>query len=567
MKRNLISLCTFAAVSLCSSGFAAADDASATVPKGDLSAHEFAGSKIYPGTKRTYTLYVPKQYDPAKPACVYVSQDGVLYNAPAVFDQLIHEKAMPVTVGVFVTPGNAAGRSNRSFEYDAMTDDFVRFLSDELLPYVAKTHHLNLSTDGNDRAIAGCSSGGICSFTAAWQRPDLFRRVFSNVGSFGAHRGGYVYPILVRKVEPKPIRVFLQDGSNDLKFTYGDWFLANQEMEQALTFAGYEVAHSWDKGHHEQTYATKIFPDVMRWLWKDWPQPIKAGAGSPNLQQIVLPGESWKSVARCYRDATSPTANARGEVFFCDAPANKIYKIEGSGNVRDFVTDSNHAAGLAYGPNGRLYATAGDHILSYDADAEAAVVAKDIHAYRLAAGSNGNLYAISREAAGSKLWLIDRGGEKRLVDADLKQPAGVAFTADGRFLCVSDGSIRQVYSYLIQPDGSLIDKERYYYLHVDTVDQSGAAGLCVDRDNRVYVATQMGVQVCEPTGQTFCIIPTPNGKVSGLCFGGAQLDTLFATCGNIVFQRKLARSWRTSQSGLEGRRAKSKRDTRTPPLP
>ena len=537
MKR-MISFGTFAAVTLFSLGFAAAENASAAVPKGDLSAHEFAGSKIFPGTTRTYTLYVPKQYDPAKPACVYVSQDGVVYNAPAVFDQLIHEKAMPVTVGVFVTPGNAAGRGNRSFEYDSMTDDYVRFLSDELLPYVAKTHKLNLSTDGNDRAIAGCSSGGICSFTAAWERPDAFRRVFSNVGSFGAHRGGYVYPILVRKVEPKPIRVFLQDGSNDLRFTYGNWWLANQEMEEALTFSGYEVAHSWDKGGHEVTYATKIFPDVMRFLWKDWPTPIKAGAGSPNLQQIALPGQSWKPVAGRYQDATSPTANAQGEVFFCDAPANKIHKIGLGGDVGDFVTASNHAAGLAYGPNG-LYATAGDQILCYDADAKAAVAAKDIPGHRLAAAANGNLYATSRDAAGSKLWLIDRAGDKRVVDADLKRAAGVTFTADQRFLCVTDGSIHQVYSYLIQPDGSLIYKQRYYFIHVDTVDQSGADGMCVDRDNRVYVASQMGVQVCEPSGQTLCIIPTPNGKVSGLCFGGPQFDTLFATCGDVVFQRKM----------------------------
>jgi sugar lactone lactonase YvrE len=277
----------------------------------------------------------------------------------------------------------------------------------------------------------------------------------------------------------------------------------------------------------------------MRWLWKDWPKPIKAGAGSPNLQQIVLPGESWRSVAGRYQDATSPTTNAKGEVFFCDAPANKIHKIGLRGDVGDFVTSSRHAAGLAYGPNGRFYATAGDQILSYDADGKVAVVAQDIQGRRLAAGSNGNIYAISREAEGSKLWLIHRDGEKRVLDADLKRATGVALTADRRFLCVTDGSSRQVYSYLIQPDGSLIDKQRYYYLHVDTVDQSGADGMCVDRDNRVYVATQMGVQVCEPTGQTFCIIPTPNGKVSGLCLGGAQLDTLFATCGDIVFQRKL----------------------------
>ena len=304
MKRNMISCCTFVAVGLLASGFAAAENPAATVPKGDLSSREFQGSRIYPGTKRTYTLYVPKQYDPARPACVYVSQDGVLYDAPAVFDQLIHEKAMPVTVGVFVTPGNAAGRNNRSFEYDAMTDDYVRFLSDELLPYVAKTHRLNLSTDGNDRAIAGISSGGICAFTAAWERPDAFRRVFSNVGSFGAHRGGYAYPILVRKVEPKPIRVFLQDGSNDLRFTYGDWWLANQEMEQALTFAGYEVAHSWDQGGHEATYATKIFPDVMRWLWKDWPKPIKAGPVRPICSKLCCRGNRgnpWPAVIRIRR--------------------------------------------------------------------------------------------------------------------------------------------------------------------------------------------------------------------------------------------------------------------------
>ena len=448
---------------------------------------------------------------------------------------------MPVTVGVFVTPGNAAGRNNRSYEYDAMTDDYVRFLVDELLPYIAKTHKLNLLTKGNDRSIAGTSSGGICSFTAAWERPDAFRRVFSNVGSFGAHRGGYVYANLVRKVEPKPIRVFLQDGSNDLKFAYGDWWLANQEMEQALTFSGYEVAHSWDKGGHEMTYATKVFPEAMRWLWKDWPNPIKAGAGSPNLQQIVLPGESWKPVAGRWQDATSPTANAKGEVFFCDAPASKIYKIGLGGEIGDFVADSNGAAGLAYGPNGLLDATvtADDLILSYDADAKDALVAKDTQCHRLAVAANGNIYATGREAKGSKLWLITRAGEKRVVDADLQQAAGIAFTADKRFLCVADGAIHQVYSYLIQPDGSLADKERYYFLHVDTVDRSGADGVCVDRDNRVYVATRMGVQVCEPTGQTFCIIPTPNGKVSGLCFGGAQFDTLFATCGDVVFQRKL----------------------------
>jgi sugar lactone lactonase YvrE len=167
------------------------------------------------------------------------------------------------------------------------------------------------------------------------------------------------------------------------------------------------------------------------------------------------------------------------------------------------------------------------------------VVAEGLPVRGLAVGPSGGIYATSREPQAGKLWLIDRSGQRRVVDAELKQGRGVAFSADGRFLCVSDGGIHQAYSYLIAPDGSLIDKEPYYFLHVDTADESGADGLCADRDHRVYVATRMGVQVCEPTGQTYCIIPTPNGKVSGVCFGGPERDTLFATCGDKVFQRKL----------------------------
>jgi sugar lactone lactonase YvrE/enterochelin esterase-like enzyme len=542
MRRNLVSSCTLAALTLLPWHLAAAQHSPAATPKGDVSWQEFNGSKIFPGTKRVYGLYVPKQYDPAKPACVYVSEDGDPYNAPTVFDQLIQEKAMPVTVGVFVTPGDTAGRNNRSFEYDAMTGDYARFLCDELLPCVAKTHRLNLSTDGNDRAIAGISSGGICSFTAAWQRPDAFRRVFSNVGSFGAHRGGYVYAALVRKVEPKPIRVFLQDGSGDLRFAYGDWFLANQEMEAALSFAGYEVNHCWDQGGHNADTARAIFPQVMRWLWKDWPAPIHAGAGSPYLQQIVLPGEGWKPLKLRFEDATSPTANAKGEAFVCyGGPDDKIYKIGLRRDLREFKTTSHHVyvTGLSFGLDGLLYAAAGDKILSYDAGGKAAVVAEGIRGRRLTVGANGNIYVTSREGDRSKLWLVKPNSEKRVVDANLKQAAGVCFTADGRFLCVTDAASHYVYSYLIQPDGSLADKEPYCFLHVDTVDQSGADGMCADRDGRLYVATAMGVQVCEPTGQTFCIIPTPNGKVTGLCFGGPQFDTLIATCGDVVYQRKL----------------------------
>ena len=164
------------------------------------------------------------------------------------------------------------------------------------------------------------SSGAICAFTAAWERPDAFRRVFSAIGTYVGLRGGNDYPTLIRKSEPKPIRVFLQDGSADLNIYGGDWWMANQEMERALIFAGYEVNHDWGTGGHNGEHATRIFPEAMRWLWKDWPSPVKAGPGSPQLREILIPGEDWQFVAESYRFTEGPAANATGEVFFNDIP-------------------------------------------------------------------------------------------------------------------------------------------------------------------------------------------------------------------------------------------------------
>jgi gluconolactonase len=245
---RLLALLFIVAVVSCPS-IVNADD----VPRGEVKEYSFEKSKIFPGTFRGYWIYVPRQYDPAKPACVYVNQDGSQYNAPNVFDELIHKKEMPVTIGVFVMHGRvkagsdqALDRFNRSYEYDGLGENYARFLLEELLPEVetkktADGRAIVLSKDGNDRCIAGASSGAICAFTAAWERPDAFRRVFSAIGTYVGLRGGNVYPTLIRKYEPKPIRIFLQDGSNDQNIYGGDWWMANQEMERSLTFAGYEV--------------------------------------------------------------------------------------------------------------------------------------------------------------------------------------------------------------------------------------------------------------------------------------------------------------------------------------
>src|SRR5207244_7429670 len=260
------------------------------VPKGEILKLTFDKSKIFPGTTRDYWVYVPAQYKPDKPACVFVCQDGIRYEAPVVFDNLINKKEMPVTIGVFVAPGvvkaadatAALDRFNRSYEYDGLGDSYARFLLDELLPEVEtkKTSDgrpIQLSHDGNDRAIGGGSSGAIAAFTAAWERPDAFTRVFSSIGTYVDLRGGMRYPSLIRKYEPKPIRIFLQDGSNDLNIYGGDWWMVNQTMERALTFSGYEVNHVWGDGGHTGKQATMAFPDAMRWLWKDWPKPVTVG--------------------------------------------------------------------------------------------------------------------------------------------------------------------------------------------------------------------------------------------------------------------------------------------------
>jgi enterochelin esterase family protein len=247
------------------------------VPEGKVTKHSWK-STIFPDTVRDYWVYVPAQYDAKKPACVMVFQDGNTYQkadgqfrVPIVFDNLIHKKEMPVTIGIFLEPGGKQGqpRGNRSFEYDTLSDQYAHFLEKEILPEVAKD--FNLRTDAAGRAICGLSSGGICAFTVAWQRPDLFSKVLSHVGSFTNIRGGDVYPGLVRKTarNPKPIRVFLQDGSNDLDNQFGNWPLANQQMALALKFAKYDYKFEYGDGAHNGKHGGAILPDSLRWLWRD----------------------------------------------------------------------------------------------------------------------------------------------------------------------------------------------------------------------------------------------------------------------------------------------------------
>jgi len=249
------------------------------VPRGTLEQQQPWRGNVFPGTVRDWWLYVPAQYDGSQPASVMVFQDGAGYkdHVAPVFDTLIAEGAMPVTIGVFINPGIFADTtvSNRSYEYDTPSDQYSRFLLEEILPEVGQRYRLRVDPDAG--AIAGISSGGICAFTVAWQRPDRFRKVLSWVGSFTniasgptLREGGHNYPALIRKAPPKPIRVYLQGGAQDLDNAHGNWPLANQTMAKALEFAGYDYQFVFGRGFHSPLHGRALLPDSLRWLWRGW---------------------------------------------------------------------------------------------------------------------------------------------------------------------------------------------------------------------------------------------------------------------------------------------------------
>jgi gluconolactonase len=524
-------------------------------PKGTTFSFQFAKSKVFPGTTRTVTVYVPAQYDGKTPACVYVNQDGLPNYVAPTFDKLIAAKEMPVTIAIGVTPGvvpaankDALPRYNRSYEYDGLGDAYARMLLTELLPEVeTKTasgdRKIVLSKKGADRAIGGASSGAICAFTVAWERPEEFSRVFSTIGTYVGLRGGDIYPTLIRKYEPKPIRVYLQDGSKDLNIYGGDWWMANQTMDRALLFAGYETKHSWNEGGHNGALAAEVFPEATKFLWSNWPEAPKAGQGSQQMKEILLPGEGWKLVGEGYKFTEGPATSAKGEVFFNDVGASKTYVIV-AGKPEEWLADSKRGDGQRFGPDGKLYANAAaeSKILAWDEKGKPTEFAAGFKGNDLVVLNSGAIYATDpfETPGNSKVYYVSPKGEKKVVDTGLKFANGITVSPDQTLLYVADSRTHWVYSYVIQPDGTLANKQKYYHLYMrDQDDDTGADGLRCDREGRLWVATRAGLQVCDQAGRVNCIIPTPNGKVSNLTFGGENMDILYATCGDKVYSRKV----------------------------
>ena len=531
------------------------------VPKGDVLHFRFRDSRIYPGTERDYWVYVPAQYDPATPACLFLDLDDIQFNAPVVFDNLIHKGEIPVTIGVFVGPGAVTdstdfpARWNRSYEFDAVNDDFVRFIDEELLPDVEKKtaadgRPIRISQEGKDRAVAGCSSGGIGAFTAAWERPDLFSRVYSCIGTFVGMRGGDRYPVLVRKTEPKPIRVFLQDGVNDTwNPLFGNWFKANVDLEAALAFAGYEVGHAWGDGGHDGIQATAIFPDAIRWLWRGWPAPVGGGlSGNDMLRSVLAPGEGWREADTPDGSVRTLSADPAGNIYYDDRDGGAIYRLATDGTHTRLVANAGSVTSLCMDREGRLLAASvgKNGLTAYAPDGKSTTVWKKSQPSDLLALTDGSAYMTEGSGGAGRIVLARPDGRLTVVADSLYEPSGLALSPDRKLLFAADRSTHWIYSYLIAPDGSLRYGQRYYWLHTPESsdggpDRSGAAAMAADRDGNLYVATSMGVQVCDRNGRVRLIMTRPEGEVTDLCFGGKDFDTLYIACGGRLYSRKMQR--------------------------
>ncbi len=298
------------------------------VPEGKVGEWRQLPSEAYPGTLHDYCVYVPAQYDPAKPTALMIFQDGQAwvrptgdYRTPSVLDNLIYRREIPVMIAVFVNPGRKPDQpeasakewgdrsSNRPQEYNALDDKYAKVIVNELLPVLTKEY--NISTNPDDRGIGGASSGAIAAFTVAWHRHDQFRKVLSTIGSFTNIRGGHVYPELIRSTERKPIRIFLQDGVNDNRGLRGkgdektydperDWHAQNRKMVAALTEKGYDVNYTWGIGTHSNKQSGAILPEMLRWLWRDYPRPDDARDTSNRT--LLLPQDFGTAVPGAQTD-------------------------------------------------------------------------------------------------------------------------------------------------------------------------------------------------------------------------------------------------------------------------
>ena len=551
---------------------AVADD---SVPEGEVKKMPPWESEIFPDTIRDWAIYVPDQYRKETPAALMVFQDGERmrdvkgrWRIPVVFDNLIARGEMPPTIAVFINPGHHKSKprrgnksSNRSYEYDSLGKRYSRFLLEEILPEVEKQY--NLSDDPAMRGIGGSSSGAICAFTVAWERPDQFGKVYSNVGSFTNLRGGNVYPALVRKTEPKPIRVFMSDTSGDIDNAFGSWPIANQRMASALEYMGYDTRFVWAEGYaHNADFGSYQFPDAMRWLWRNEQHtPVVDTSddlrGDLTLLNLLIPGKGWEVVSENLGFADAPCSDSQGNFYFSDMRAPAVYRVDARSGKRTVVAEES-VSGLMLAPNGLLYGCQGakSRVISIDPKSgDVEVVATDVKPNDLAVSSEGLIFITETRA--KQVTRIDpQTGSVSPVDTGINRPNGIALSNDGGTLAVSDSGGQSTWTFRVNADGRLDAKMPTMPMRLPIDDEgefrfnqpppyltaSRGDGMAVDRKGRYYVTSALGVQVFDPTGRPCGVLPKPDPAkpLTSCTLAGPNHEYLYVTNGTTVYRRQLS---------------------------
>ncbi len=555
----------------------------AGVGKGSVTKYELKAGRFYPGTPHTYSIYLPAQYDASKPTPFMIFLDGSGFlsdrvRAPVVFDNLIARHELPAMIGIFVDPGvlptvsdQAQHRFERVFEYDSLSDRYSRFLLEELIPEVERKY--NLSKDANDRALCGVSTGAVGAFVAAWNRPDQFHRVLSFIGTYVAMKGADALPALIRKTEPKPIRIFLQDGTNDHivpaqpwgTFYAGSWPINNRVMLEAFESAGYDAKLEMGSEGHNMKQGAAILPEALRWLWRDYPNPIvvhePAAMREPGwdprgkVYSTVFIDKPWQQIAETYRSIVDATADKHGNVFFTDRATDRIYKSGPDGKVALFKDRANGAKALRAGPDDRLYAfeATQKRIVSMGSGGDVKVLARNVETAGIAVTAKGTLYFTNPST--KTISYIDAGGQTRNVydQGEIASPAALALSPDQAMLIVGDAQGRFSWSFQIMGDGSLNNGEPFYRLEMPEKGwMSGVAGVMEDSAGQVYFATPLGIQVCEANGRVSQILNAPEPEaVSSLTFAGTDMNWLYITEAGKLFRRPVkvfgTRTWEPSK--------------------
>lgn len=544
------------------------------VPHGQVHEMPPFESKVFEGTTRDWSIYVPAQYKQGEPAALMVFQDGQSFagvkgrwRVPVVFDNLIARGDMPPTIAVFISPGQEKSRpkqngkySDRSLEYDSLGDRFARMIVEEIIPEVEKQY--SISKEPEMRAIGGSSSGGICAFTVAWERPNQFRKVFISVGSFTNLRGGDVYQALVRKTEPKPLRVYMADTSGDIDNDFGSWPWANQLMSASLKYMGYDTRFDWAEGYaHNSDFGGERFPDAMKWLWrkeKHEPTVDTKGdlKGDLTILKLLVPGENWQVVADKLGFADAPCADAEGNFYYSDMREPAVYKVSASDGAKTLIAKE-AISGLDFGPDGLLIGCQGakNRVISLDPKSgEVKVIATGVTPNDLAVTKDGWIYIT--ETKEERITRINaKTGEVSHVATGLSKPNGIALSNDQGTLAVSEYGGQSTWMMRVLADGTLdakmptmslrlpIDPKGEFKFNAPPPYKSAAQGdgMAVDKAGRYYVTSALGVQIFDPTGRLCGVLPKPNEDqpLTSCVLAGAGHSYLYITNGNTIFRRKL----------------------------